>query len=596
MKRHCGINGVTGRASLYDQSLNTTDDVSFNTVAYDNTTSGLAATDVQAAIDEVSAASAFDQSLNTTDDVEFKSVDAASYQQGGKTVISLVEDVATNTIADNAGGSVLGSESTIVGYSACNTLGVGIRNTAYGSLSGYNGAATSSRNTLIGASAGAGINGTLNTAVGQNANNQTVTADKTLALGADSRVLGDNSMAIGAEVHALVTNTCVIGKGITELTTMNDNECDLGASGTRWKDLHVAGAATVGGATDSLSYKQDGVDGKLIETIATNAYVANGKDTSLATYNNSVIVGPGCGGAGNYNSVVVGVDAGNAVNVVDSRNTIVGFWAGQTPTTGNYNVLLGGLADVTSATVSSAVAIGEQAKVTNTGGVCVGRNSQAATGIALGTNVTAAGSEFVHFAGTNLMSATDATTDLGSATNQYKDLYLSGHATIGGITFPKPWFEAYAEDNATVATTSSASTSTFVKCDFPTSPTTGYVQANAGNQSFTVDGTTNRGRITYTGTMTRYFHCGVTLSVYPGSNSNHEWQFALFKNGTLVTGSKVEITTTSSGDRYSTAIHSIPQLATNDYIELWCLNQSVGSQTITIHEMNFFGMALPNSV
>lgn len=105
------------------------------------------------------------------------------------------------------------------------------------------------------------------------------------------------------------------------------------------------------------------------------------------------------------------------------------------------------------------------------------------------------------------------------------------------------------------------------------------------------------GRIRYTGTTTKNFHCGVTISISP-TNNNDTIKAVIYKNGgvngsdeltsgTALTSGIVETKLGTSTDVQSTAIHVFVQLVTNDYVEL-ALQNTTGTGNLTIKHANIF--------
>jgi hypothetical protein len=152
------------------------------------------------------------------------------------------------------------------------------------------------------------------------------------------------------------------------------------------------------------------------------------------------------------------------------------------------------------------------------------------------------------------------------------------------LVYDNPGFECYATNNATVTNIGTINT--------PTRVTYGAGTVTASHQhGFAIDTTTNIARVTYTGSRMRMVHCGLTMSaIHSAVNTNI--RFYLYINGTLVPGSTVRQFSASNTDYGSTAIHSMPDLAPNDYIELYCQADKTGS--VTVSDMNFFGMTMPN--
>lgn len=255
---------------------------------------------------------------------------------------------------------------------------------------------------------------------------------------------------------------------------------------------------------------------------------------------------------GNYN---VGVGYGTLSSVTSGSNsTGVGYFAGDTISTGSFNTFVGNGSDGVAG-LNNQTAIGN-------GAICDSANQ-----ITLGNTLV-----------TVIRSMSNNGCDLGTSAKKFKNGYFGGV-----LEFEKPFAEMY--ENVT-ATTIISVTNVWYKANFTST------SANANNVGFTHS--TNR--LTYTGTLTKNFHCGVTICARPSTPADHNYEFGLFKNGVLVPGSIVALHMINTGHDYSTAIHSIPQLTTNDYIELWVRRTTSGSQDVEVRHMNMFALALPNAV
>lgn len=108
----------------------------------------------------------------------------------------------------------------------------------------------------------------------------------------------------------------------------------------------------------------------------------------------------------------------------------------------------------------------------------------------------------------------------------------------------------------------------------------GTTTSNAITQKFT-NSTTNRA--TFVGEIKRSFKCSAEITF--SSGANNQIGFYFYKNGTAIPES-VTVTTASSGGRgENVGMQCITDLTENDYIELWCENQT-GTTDITVEIMN----------
>ena len=161
-----------------------------------------------------------------------------------------------------------------------------------------------------------------------------------------------------------------------------------------------------------------------------------------------------------------------------------------------------------------------------------------------------------------------------------------GVTVSSDFRYGKGCAEFYAEANVSGTTTTLAGT--WYKVNFGTA--TAFEGQAIG---FTVDTTTNVGRITYNGTRNRIAHLGVTVS-FESDTNNVLVEFEVFKNGVGLPQSHVKMFYGNGVGKFeSTAIHAMPTMSQNDYIELYVKSDTAGA-ILTIEECNIFALALPN--
>lgn len=102
---------------------------------------------------------------------------------------------------------------------------------------------------------------------------------------------------------------------------------------------------------------------------------------------------------------------------------------------------------------------------------------------------------------------------------------------------------------------------------------------------------TTGGRLTYTGTPTIHAHVVCNFTAFVTINASKDLNFYLYKNGTTQLGCHLALTTQGNSDHESTAIHADVQLATNDYIELWCSNET-DTNNITLEDAYLFAQGM----
>ena len=160
--------------------------------------------------------------------------------------------------------------------------------------------------------------------------------------------------------------------------------------------------------------------GLLTTTTSANTYtgwnagefMTGGRNTA---FGESALMGTASGSSGGDN-VAIGKSALRSV-ITGTRNTGIGYYAGDTVTSGGYNTFLGALSDGT-ATGNYQCAIGYDAVVDI-------------------NNTMVIGSSTPSISITTIRSGLDGLCDLGTSSKQFKDLYLSG-SIIGAVT-PLRW-------------------------------------------------------------------------------------------------------------------------------------------------------------
>lgn len=84
--------------------------------------------------------------------------------------------------------------------------------------------------------------------------------------------------------------------------------------------------------------------------------------------------------------------------------------------------------------------------------------------------------------------------------------------------------------------------------------------------------TQTNNRATYIGSLTGFFFVDARFTAT--SNNNNQLAFKLFKNGLAISDSLEEITANAGGRVESGGTFTIVELTENDYIELWCANNT----------------------
>ena len=98
-------------------------------------------------------------------------------------------------------------------------------------------------------------------------------------------------------------------------------------------------------------------------------------------------------------------------------------------------------------------------------------------------------------------------------------------------------------------------------------------------------------RLRYTGTTTALMHVACTMSYTVASGANQELEFKIYKNGSPIAASEIVDACSAAAGAESSAIHVFVSMATNDYLELYCANNS-GTGDITVRTMNLFALGM----
>lgn len=150
------------------------------------------------------------------------------------------------------------------------------------------------------------------------------------------------------------------------------------------------------------------------------------------------------------------------------------------------------------------------------------------------------------------------------------------------LTLVPPFGGESLESNAAVTTISVVST--------PVVTNWNAAGVGTGLREFTAS---TGGRLTYTGIPDTHAMITASLSAFVTINASKRLNFYLYKNGTTQIGSHQGLTTQGSSDYEATAIVGDVALATNDYVELWCSNETdTNDITLEDAEISIHGMIL----
>jgi len=216
-----------------------------------------------------------------------------------------------------------------------------------------------------------------------------------------------------------------------------------------------------------------------------------------------------------------------------------------------------------------------------------------ATNSRVGIGTTTPATLFTVGTTTNILNITDAGKVGVGTTTPGTALYVIGTITATGEIIsrnnglvvklePPPMGEIYFTNNATSTTIASAGV--FVKV-------AGATTFDPNSMQFDTGTTTTDNRLRYTGTATKAFHVAMTAS-WTCANAKVV-ALAIAKNGTTTGMEKSIIKDTSSSgtDVESSAIHVMPVLNQNDYLEVFVTNIT-DTTAVTLQTLNMFGMGM----
>jgi len=391
-------------------------------------------------------------------------------------------------LLNNASGNnntALGSQNCL-NVKGNNNIGIGVANNAFAPAVPAN--ATASDNIGIGFATLRNVEGSPhNIAIGNSANFNLISGTgENVSVGRSANVTGttlemgtavggladcanfNNSTCIGYASTATKANQITMGNGnVTEIVPESVGLCDLGSSTRPFKDIWADGTVDAG------DYKLSGDQGYLpISTLTeelksgTNFALATGirnisygiDNANLATTANSnTIIGrDNCQNGNPSFATILGLNnanyclAGNVAigssnlslspatpaNCLASGNIIIGSGNAQKIEDSDSNIVIGNNSFTTHISNPNGrnIIIGNSSGLTNTDkndSVIIGFNSQSNfdNNIVLGDNIIGTKTQQIMLGSSNIteiVNEGDNVCDLGSATNQFKDIYLGG--------------------------------------------------------------------------------------------------------------------------------------------------------------------------
>ena len=158
----------------------------------------------------------------------------------------------------------------------------------------------------------------------------------------------------------------------------------------------------------------------------------------------------------------------------------------------------------------------------------------------------------------NLITGSDLHEPKGVAAASNKTVYVANGSGSGAWVLPSTTANVYIAFNSASPTYTQANTTSDVLLD----PT--WVSGVVSD--FTVQ-TSPNARLRYDGTDTKNVTITLAMACNQASGSNKNVEFALFKNGTEIAGSR-SIRTTTTSDWGNITVVGSTTMTTNDYIEV----------------------------
>jgi hypothetical protein len=159
-------------------------------------------------------------------------------------------------------------------------------------------------------------------------------------------------------------------------------------------------------------------------------------------------------------------------------------------------------------------------------------------------------------------------------TNLFPDGQAAGSITANTI---RDLIVSLKQSNCSVALTTPAATTIAVAGTY--AKAAGVTAFSADTTDLTDDGSTDN-RFKYVGTPNRHFEIAITLSMTCAS-SNQILGFKIAKNGVVIDESVTRRKQGTSSDLGAISLIAHVDLVTNDYIEVWCTNEtSTGAVTV----------------
>ena len=317
----------------------------------------------------------------------------------------------TNYVATSPASPTPGALNTLVGINAGNTTMTGWSNTFVGASAGYS-STTGGYNTFIGNATGvANTAGFNNTFMGHYAGLDNTTGYQNAFMGYQAGNLNKS----GSHNTFIGTNA-----GYRNRTGYSNAYVGIMAGTSNQTGHNIVAIG------DSAGYNN---------TISNNVFVGSKTGFSNTTGSFNVFTGAYAGydnTTGSFN-VIYGLDGGR-LNTSGSFNTFMGHQAGATNTTGTNNTFLGFRADAGSANLTNATAIGNGAKVNVSNAVVLGSGANVGIGTSSPTSKLHLTSGTANQSGLRLENLTSASPATALNQTKFHTVDGSGNVILGSST------------------------------------------------------------------------------------------------------------------------------------------------------------------
>ena len=404
---------------------------------------------------------------------------------------------------------------------------------------------------------------------------------------------------------------------IYDITPVLEGPFSGGIRGEHSVDLQTSRSSITQNARAPYSGILSGSSNTVDDTInAEHSIISGGENNVINSAHGNIEGGTGNKCDGEYSSTGGGLDntaksnysrvGGGELNVSEGEWSFIGGGYNNY-TYSDYSSILSGLNN--QATGENSVAIGCNNIASGLNSICLGKqsNSNGYSNVlvwsdGVGGGVNASNNNQVCFKSTNGLQVVTGdevakkilvcdADGVGDWDNNVGELTVSENklSLTNTVDFQHnpPLFECYIKNNT--------STTTISLLDIPTKVIYApFTVKKSYEYDFTIDNSTNLGRITYDNPRYRYVFCKITLSVR-SSVADVTVKAHLAVNDDVLPGSKVmKKLGSTGGDVGYLTLQSMPALLQNDYLELYIECDSLCD--LTISDVNIIGEAQYNYI